>query len=65
MNEDQDRTRLGHGPETLAVLRHMALNATQAEPSKGFLRGKLNAAQRPEPIWAKAVAGIPEPAPQR
>jgi len=29
MNEDQDRTRLGHGPDNLAVLRHMALNATK------------------------------------
>jgi predicted transposase YbfD/YdcC len=29
MNEDQDRTRLGHGPHNLAVLRHMALNAMQ------------------------------------
>ena len=44
MNEDQDRIRLGHGPETLAVLRHMALNVSQAEPSKGSLRGKLKRA---------------------
>lgn len=44
MNEDQDRTRLGHGPENLAVLRHMALNVIQAEPSKGSLRGKLKRA---------------------
>ena len=26
MNEDQARNRLGHGPENLTVLRHMALN---------------------------------------
>lgn len=26
MNEDQDRSRMGHAPENLAVLRHMALN---------------------------------------
>lgn len=44
MNEDGDRTRLGHGPENLAVLRHMALNVMQAEPSKGSLRGKLKRA---------------------
>jgi len=43
-NEGQDRTRLGHGPENLAVLRHMALNVIQAEPSKGSLRGKLKRA---------------------
>ncbi len=44
MNEDQDRTRLGHAPHSLAVLRHMALNAMQQEPSKDSLRGKLQRA---------------------
>ncbi len=44
MNEDQDRTRLGNGPENLAVLRHMALNAMQKEGSKGSLRGKFTRA---------------------
>jgi len=41
MNEDQDRTRLGNGPNNLAVLRHMALNGMQKEPSNGSLRGKF------------------------
>ena len=44
MNEDQDRTRKGHGPENLAVLRHMAINAMQKEGSKGSLRGKFKRA---------------------
>jgi predicted transposase YbfD/YdcC len=44
MNEDQDRTRLGNGPQNLAVLRHMALNAMQKEGSKGSTRGKLKRA---------------------
>jgi predicted transposase YbfD/YdcC len=44
MNEDQDRTRLGNGPENLAVLRHMAINAMQEEGSKGSLRGKFKRA---------------------
>jgi predicted transposase YbfD/YdcC len=44
MNEDQDRTRMGHGPHNLAVLRHMALNAMQKEGSKGSLRGKFKRA---------------------
>jgi len=44
MNEDQDRTRLGNGPENLAVLRPMALNAMQKEGSKGSLRGKFKRA---------------------
>ena len=41
MNEDQDRTRLGNGPQNLAVLRHMALNVMQKDTSKGSLRGKF------------------------
>ncbi len=44
MNEDLDRTRMGHGPHNLAVLRHMAINAMQKEGSKGFLRGKFKRA---------------------
>jgi len=44
MNEDQDRTRMGHGPLNLAVLRHMAINAMQKEGSKGSLRGKFKRA---------------------
>jgi predicted transposase YbfD/YdcC len=44
MNEDQDRTRMGHGPENLAVLRHMAINAMQKEGSNGSLRGKFKRA---------------------
>ena len=41
MNEDQDRTRLGNGPQNLAVLRHIALNVMQKDTSKGSLRGKF------------------------
>ena len=44
MNEDQDRTRMGHGPENIAMLRHMAINAMQKEGSKGSLRGKFKRA---------------------
>ena len=44
MNEDQSRTRLGHGPHNMAVLRHMALNLMQSDPSKSSLRGKLKRA---------------------
>jgi predicted transposase YbfD/YdcC len=44
MNEDQDRTRMGHGPQNLAVLRHMVINAMQKEGSKGSLRGKFKRA---------------------
>jgi predicted transposase YbfD/YdcC len=44
MNEDQDRTRMGNGPENLAILRHIAINAMQKEGSKGSLRGKFKRA---------------------
>jgi predicted transposase YbfD/YdcC len=44
MNEDQDRTRLGHGPHNLAVLRHMAINAMQRDTTKGSLRGRFKRA---------------------
>lgn len=44
MNEDQDRTRLGNGPQNLAVLRHMAINAMQRDTTKGSLRGRFKRA---------------------
>ena len=44
MNEDQDRNRLGNGPENLAILRHMAINAMQKDTTKGSLRGKFKRA---------------------
>lgn len=44
MNEDQDRTPMGHGPHNLAVLRHMVINAIEKEGSKGSLRGKFKRA---------------------
>ena len=57
MNEDGDRTRLGHGPENLAVPRHMALNVIGAEPRKGALRGKLKRAGWDETYLTK----LPKP----
>jgi hypothetical protein len=45
MNEDKDRTRIGQGPENLAVLRHMVLNAMQKEGSKGSIRGNIKRAR--------------------
>jgi predicted transposase YbfD/YdcC len=56
MNEDQDRTRLGHGPENLAILRHMALNAMQKEGSKGSLRGKFKHAGWNDAFLSKILA---------
>ena len=44
MHDDQDRTRMGHGPHNLAVLRHMVINAMQRGGSKGSLRGEFKRA---------------------
>jgi predicted transposase YbfD/YdcC len=40
MNEDDAHIRVNHGPENMAVLRHMALNLLQHEPSKLALQSK-------------------------
>ena len=58
MNEDQDRTRLGHGPQNLSVPRHMALNTMQQDPSKDSLRGKLQRAAWNDAYLAKVLALI-------
>ena len=44
MNEDQDRTRLGNGPNNLTILRHMAIDIMQKEGSKIPLKGKFQKA---------------------
>ena len=44
MNKDHDRTRLDHGPQNVAVLRHITLNVLQQDASKGSLRDKLTPA---------------------
>ena len=56
MNEDQDRTRLGNGPQNLAVLRHMALNVMQKDTSKGSLRGKFRRAAWNDGYLARLLA---------
>jgi predicted transposase YbfD/YdcC len=56
MNEDQDRTRLGHGPNNLAILRHMALNVMQKDPTKGSLRGKFKRAGWDDAYLTKLLA---------
>ena len=55
MNEDQDRTRLGNGPQNLAVLRHLALNVMQNDGSKGSLRGKFKRAGWNDAYLAKLL----------
>lgn len=58
MNEDQARNRMGHGPENLAVLRHLALNLLRKEPSKGSLPKKLRRAALSETFLLKLLAQI-------
>jgi predicted transposase YbfD/YdcC len=56
INEDQDRTRLGNGPQNPAIMRHMALNAMQREGSKGSLRGKIKQAGWNDTFLSKLLA---------
>jgi predicted transposase YbfD/YdcC len=44
MDEDCARNRMDHGPQNLAVLRHMALNIMRKDPRKASLRGKFKIA---------------------
>jgi len=43
-NEDQQRNRSDNGPNNLAMLRHIALNVMQKDPTKGSLRGRIKRA---------------------
>lgn len=56
MNEDHDTTRLGHGPNNLAILRHMALNVMQKDTTKGSLRGKFKRAGWDDAYLTKLLA---------
>ena len=58
MNEDQDRTRLGNGPNNLAILRHMALNLMQKDKAKGSLRGKFKRAAWDEGYLSSLIASF-------
>jgi predicted transposase YbfD/YdcC len=44
MNEDQATNRRDNGPQNLALLRRLALNLAELEPSKGSIKGKLKRA---------------------
>jgi predicted transposase YbfD/YdcC len=55
MNEDQARDRLGHGPENLAMLRHMALNLLRKEPSKGIFAQEAPASRSQRGVSTQGV----------
>jgi len=56
MNEDQARNRMDNGPENLAILRHMALNAMRREGSKTSLRAKFKKAAWNDTYLMKLLA---------
>ncbi len=58
MNEDQARNRLDHGPNNLAVLRHMALNILNARKTKISNRRKIKRAGWSNPFLANLIAQI-------
>ena len=58
MNGGQDRSRLGHGPNSLAVLRHMAINLMQKDPSKTSLRGKIKRADWDDAYLLQLLATV-------
>jgi predicted transposase YbfD/YdcC len=58
MNEDQARSRMDHGPQNLAVLRHMALNLVRKETSKGSLPKKLRRAAWSDSFLATVLAQL-------
>ena len=61
MDEDQARSRKDHGPENLALLRRLALNLTELEPSRGSRRGKLKRAGWDERFLAALLAQLASP----
>jgi len=58
MNEDQARNRLDHGPNNLAVLRHMALNILNTHKSKISNRRKIKRAGWSNAFLANLLAQI-------
>ena len=61
MNEDQARNRKDHGPENLALLRHLAINLAKLEPSKGSMRGKLKRAGWDDAFLAQLLTHFAQP----
>lgn len=56
MNEDCARNRRDNGPKNLTVLRHIAINAINAEPSKLPIRRKMKKADRSDAFLRTLLA---------
>jgi predicted transposase YbfD/YdcC len=57
MNDDQARNRRDNGPKNLSILKHMALNALNTEPSKLPLRRKMKKADRHDAFLRSLFGG--------
>ncbi len=58
MNDDQARNRCDNGPKNLSILKHMAINALNAEPSKLPLRRKMKKADRSDAFLRTLLGAI-------
>jgi predicted transposase YbfD/YdcC len=61
LDEDRARSRKDHGPENLALLRRLALNLAQLEPSQGSTRSKLKRAGWDNQFLAQLLAQFASP----
>ena len=61
LDEDRARNRKDHGPENLALLRRLALNLAELEPSQGSMRGKLKRAGWDNQFLARMLAQFASP----
>ncbi len=63
-HEDACRVRADHGPQNLAVLRHLALNLLRQERSRrGSIATKRFAAALDETYLARVLAGVADSQP--
>jgi len=59
MNEDQQRTRTGHGAENMALMRRMAVNMVRVVPEqkKSSMRSKLKRARWNDSYLQELIIG--------
>ena len=58
MDEDRARNRCDNGPRNLAILKHMAINTLNAEPSKLPIRRKMKKADRSDAFLRTLLAAM-------
>lgn len=55
--QDAARVMIGHGPENLSMMQHLALNLLKKEPSKQSIRVRRQKAGWDEEFLAKLLVG--------